>query len=220
MARGIAGLHSVALQWPTIQSNSTRKSRKAMVENQQWSAPGLEQVVELASGILPREFVSADELPGQARQWPTPTQRDHKDGSAKACGSVPVNALLGREIHQWPTPASDTGSGGPHGLDGGAGARGMLAGSGLEKSSGALNPDWTECLMAWPIGWTALDPLPELVWPALHGQQVAPPGPYQHAWEPPRVATGVKDRAKRLRCIGNGQHPFAAAMAWRLLSTK
>ena len=159
-------------------------------------------------------------LVGQVRQWPTPTQRDHKDGSAKACGSVPVNALLGREIHQWPTPASDTGSGGPHGLDGGAGARGMLAGSGLEKSSGALNPDWTECLMAWPIGWTALDPRPELVWPALHGQQVAPPGPYQHAWEPPRVATGVKDRAKRLGCIGNGQHPFAAAMAWRLLSTK
>ena len=217
MARGIAGLHSVALQWPTIQSNSTRKSRKAMVENQQWSAPGLEQVVELASGILPREFVSADELPGQARQWPTPSANEDAAGTPDG----KMQRMLGNHPDvRWPTPASDTGSGGPHGLDGGAGARGMLAGSGLEKSSGALNPDWTECLMAWPIGWTALDPLPELVWPALHGQQVAPPGPYQHAWEPPRVATGVKDRAKRLGCIGNGQHPFAAAMAWRLLSTK
>ena len=38
--------------------------------------------------------------------WATPTVRDHKDGTAKSCANVPVNALLGREVHLsgWPTP--------------------------------------------------------------------------------------------------------------------
>jgi hypothetical protein len=27
--------------------------------------------------------------------WPTPTGRDWKDGSAKACANIPVNGLLG-----------------------------------------------------------------------------------------------------------------------------
>ena len=31
--------------------------------------------------------------------WPTPTQRDWKDGSAQACKNVPVNSLLGRAVH-------------------------------------------------------------------------------------------------------------------------
>jgi hypothetical protein len=41
-------------------------------------------------------------LPAQAAQstWPTPTTRDHKDGSF--CPNVPVNGLLGRTV--WPTP--------------------------------------------------------------------------------------------------------------------
>jgi hypothetical protein len=38
--------------------------------------------------------------------WPTPTTRDHKDGSSE--GTVPVNALLGRAVWAagWPTPTS------------------------------------------------------------------------------------------------------------------
>lgn len=36
--------------------------------------------------------------------WPTPTTRDHKDGSE--CGNVPLNALLGRVawLASWPSP--------------------------------------------------------------------------------------------------------------------
>ena len=33
-----------------------------------------------------------------------------------------------------------------------------------------------------------------------------------------RVLSGVKNRSSRLRCIGNGQVPLCAAMAWRILS--
>ena len=125
----------------------------------------------------------------ESRAWPAPTQRDHKDGGAEACANVPTNGLLGREVHQ-----------------------------GAKTGSLALHPSWVECLQGWPIGWTSLEPLPELFWPALDGHQVAGPGQPQHPWEPPRVASGIKNRAKRLRCIGNGQHPFAAALAWRVLS--
>lgn len=46
--------------------------------------------------------------------WPTPTTRDHKDGSAQSCQNVPDNALLGRVVHQagWATPKATDGSGG------------------------------------------------------------------------------------------------------------
>lgn len=39
-----------------------------MVENKQWSAPSLEQMVELAEGTLPREFENVDELTPHARR--------------------------------------------------------------------------------------------------------------------------------------------------------
>ena len=237
---GVTLIDAVRLTWPTPDANAMNlgespeswDARRAELVTRGYNGNGAGRVLAVEAarqwqtpsqadadgGHLTRGGDRSDELllKGQARQWPTPTQRDHKDGSAEACENVPVNALLGREIHQWPTPASDTGSGGPHGLEGGSGNTKKARALGVP--SGALHPDWTECLMGWPASWTSLDPLPELVWPALHGLQVAPPGPYQHDWEPPRVATGVKDRAKRLRCIGNGQHPFAAVLAWRLLT--
>lgn len=37
------------------------------------------------------------------------------------------------------------------------------------------------------------------MWPAGPGQQ--------REWEPPRVATGVKDRVNRLKCLGNAVVP-------------
>jgi hypothetical protein len=62
-------------------------------------------------------------------RWPTPTSRDHKDGTKAACQNVPVNCLLGRAVHV-----------------------------GSTDMTGSLNPSWVEWLMGWPIGWTVLDP--------------------------------------------------------------
>lgn len=39
--------------------------------------------------------------------------------------------------------------------------------------------------------------------PALMGQT-------QHAWEPPRVASGVKNRVSRLKALGNAVDPLQA----------
>jgi hypothetical protein len=45
--------------------------------------------------------------------WPTPTTRDHKDGSE--CANVPLNALLGRVawLASWPTPTACEAGGTP-----------------------------------------------------------------------------------------------------------
>ena len=61
------------------------------------------------------------------KSWPTPTNRDHKDGTAESCQNVPYNGLLGREVH------NTTG-----------------------KNRGSLNPEWVEQLMGLPHAWTDL----------------------------------------------------------------
>ena len=33
-----------------------------------------------------------------------------------------------------------------------------------QEGGGQLNPDWVEWLMGWPIGWTSIKPLKELIW--------------------------------------------------------
>lgn len=74
-------------------------------------------------------------------------------------------------------------------------------------AGGALNPDWVEWLMGWPIGWTSLEPLEDhriLAWdeePAI-----------------PRVSRDVPNRPARLRAIGNGQVPQCAEEVWKQLT--
>ena len=93
------------------------------------------------SAPTPTEFV---------KMWPTPTSRDHKDGTAKSCQNVPVNGLLGRAVHMWPTPKAQNcrGNGERHG-DGGPSLDVAVGGQ--------LNPTWVEWLMGFPLGWTDLN---------------------------------------------------------------
>ena len=64
------------------------------------------------------------------RMLPTPTTRDHKDGSQQACANVAPNGLLGREIHQ-------------------------AVSSALTGDPMYLNPSFVEEMMGFPVGWTA-----------------------------------------------------------------
>ncbi len=61
---------------------------------------------------------------------PTPTTRDHKDGSQQACQNVDSNGLLGREIH-------------------------VVSASPLTGDPMYLNPSFVEEMMGYPVGWTA-----------------------------------------------------------------
>jgi len=75
----------------------------------------------------------------------------------------------------------------------------------LNKTEGQLNADWVEILMGLPIGWTDIDVATENIeswqgWPA--GINIE-----QYEYEPARVVIGQKNRAKRLKALGNGCVP-------------
>lgn len=73
--------------------------------------------------------------------------------------------------------------------------------------NGTLSPDWVECLMNFPIGWTDIDcdePQPWQGWPAGMGAE-------QFGYEPTRTCGKIPNRAKRLKCLGNAVVPQQAA---------
>jgi hypothetical protein len=109
------------------------------------------------------------DLQRAVKMWPTPRSQDSKHGS---CTDYELSRERGKDLlhvaveraRMWPTPqASDnrdrdnTGSGAiQRRLE--KGKQIMLSRS-VSDTSGALNPQWVEWLMAWPIGWTDLKPL-------------------------------------------------------------
>jgi hypothetical protein len=79
------------------------------------------------------------------------------------------------------------------------------------SGGGQLNAAWCEWLMGWPIGWTSLEPLNELRWLPLADDPA-------DAGEIPRTITGQRNRANRIKCLGNGQVPHCAALAWEVVT--
>jgi hypothetical protein len=115
---------------PTPRVTAERSSRKAMVENQQWSAPSLAQAVEIAQGILPREFDSWDEVPGRSREGallPTPRTND-------GTGTFPLerpedmdNLATRVHRHLLPTPTASDSRGKSAGWEGREGGPDLAA---------------------------------------------------------------------------------------------
>ena len=156
-----------------------------------------------------------------ARMFPTPragktTDEDEESWLARhAAGKVatPPLALAARML---PTPSSGGDSGGPHGIRGGSWAKEKLVETFGEEdavamSGGSLSPDWVSWLMGLPVKWTSLEPLPReeyLDW--FHAQQDGTW--WQEERGLPRVATGIKDRVNRLKCLGNGIVPASLAL--------
>lgn len=98
--------------------------------------------------------------------WPTASARDWKSGKASdatlARNARPLNAVVfagGPKIQRtWATPqARDGNNRGSQRKRYENPARSNDLPDQIGK--GQLNPDWVEWLMAWPIGWTALEPL-------------------------------------------------------------
>ncbi len=84
-----------------------------------------------------------------------------------------------------------------------------------QEGGGQLNPDWVEWLMGWPIGWTSIKPLKELIWLSWD----IDPADMEDDSFIPRVAMGIKDRVNKLKALGNGQVPLCTATAWEILTS-
>jgi hypothetical protein len=76
----------------------------------------------------------------ESGSWGTPTARDWKDTGDMT--NVPENGLLGRQV-------LNRGSGGSSVRDGGENLR--------TAAGGALNPEFVEWLMGFPLGWTEVE---------------------------------------------------------------
>ncbi len=119
------------------------------------------------------------------KTWPTPNASDDRDRGNLGDPCVQRRIEIGKQIN--------------------------LSQS-VSLESGALNPDWVEWLMNWPILWSSLEPcsgeiLPWHTDPANNGKI-------------PRVTKHTENRNKRLKAIGNGQVPQCAATAFIILRQK
>lgn len=154
---------------------------------------------------------SGDGLDTAVKNWPRPTVADTFTGNLKSTqqksGSM-HNVNLSQAVN-WPTPRAREGNSGSYGcasIERNA-DRNYLDGVVIKKEEkpGNLNADWVELLMGLPIGWTDINVAKEDIeswqgWPAAINVE-------QYAYEPPRVIVGQKNRAKRLKALGNGCVP-------------
>jgi hypothetical protein len=135
--------------WPTPSSQESQPTQEFIDEVRSSQKDTHERL------YLPgRKWHTQRTLSRVVHTWPTPTARDHKDGSY--CPNVEVNGLLGRAV--WPTPRANS-----------AMAATITEGADPDRYpnletvvkkrdpsvvSGALNPTWVEWLMGFPSGWT------------------------------------------------------------------
>ena len=153
------------------------------------------------------------------RLWATPTINDSKNNGSASQQERRGSDLNVQVARMLPTPSSGGDSGGPHGIRGGSWAKERLVETFGEEdavamSGGSLSPDWVSWLMGLPVGWTSLEPLPReeyLDW--FHAQMDGTW--WQEERGLPRVATGIKDRVNRLKCLGNGIVPASLALFLR-----
>lgn len=162
---------------------------------------------------------SGDGLDTAVKNWPTTTVADTFTGNLKSTQQKPgsMHSVNLSQAVNWPTPTQRDWRGGCSAnvrKDGRK--RNSLDFVVYEKQQGQLNADWVELLMGLPIGWTDINVAKEDIeswqgWPAAINVE-------QYAYEPPRVIVGQKNRAKRLKALGNGCVPqqvylvFAAIM--------
>lgn len=88
-----------------------------------------------------------------------------------------------------------------------ANRRSGLQSHGKNAILGALNPNWVEWHMGWPVGWSDVAPLSETDWRDIT------------EWETGiEIFTTVgKNRRNRIKALGNGQVPESAVLAWKIL---
>jgi hypothetical protein len=146
--------------------------------------------------------------------WPTPRAIDSDHGGPNSRSSHGNYSLPGAVHHRnlWGTPTANDAKNSATDSQRG---RGTLTAHIVEAETeikGQLNPDWVEALMGYPQGWTDIEK-------SVLGTSDYPAKWIDGTWEDgiPRVATGVKNRANRLKCLGNAVVPQIPAYLWGLI---
>lgn len=193
---------------PLCMDSLPPKSDQALMHEATITRPGRQKPANLRDQVNPESI----------KRWPTPMSRDYKGPMYEKPNTKPRKDYLPNavKLHSFPTP-------GTTGFSSGTGncekANQLYRDNILTEAErisfragngGQLNPDWTEWLMGWPIGYTRLEPI-EIDW---RGWTVDP----ADTGEVPRVGRNIKKRTGRLKAIGNGQVPLTAAMAFTILS--
>jgi len=117
-------------------------------------------------------------VPNQEDKWATPTKMDssnikaerkfHPGGGQHPPLCQQVKGM--KKPEKWPTPMSSDSHGASNvSIKKGNPKYRLREEVHVEKQTsdqkqGQLNPDWVEWLMGWPIGWSSLDPIKELIW--------------------------------------------------------
>jgi hypothetical protein len=190
------------------------------------------------TGITPDGKKRQVDLYYSVKHWATPQAHDAHGGDVKRVGRFGTKhggRNLADDIQLWATPSAadcqgTTGGGQTRSLRDdirqwpSPASRDFRSGRGRQENGhspqlaevigGQLNPDWEECLMGFDIGYTDIDcpnPQPWPGWPAPLGAgqvHVFNADTGQYPYEPPRVITGQKNRAKRLKTLGNAVSPL------------
>ncbi len=159
---------------------------------ERWSQENEKARIETANSVMPfRENL-----------WPTPTVRGNhnRKGLSKNAGDGLATAVrlwmtpkasdsyMGRTARQSDRPAEMTTQ-----------LQSQIYHVEGRQPAGQLNPDWVECLMGYPIGWTNPDCENPQEWPGFP----MPPGFEQYDYEPPRLTDRREHRVNRIKVSGN-----------------
>ena len=173
---------------------------------------------KMITGIITQEDFEAMTSYKIQQMWPTPDANMGERGTqpnwtkTRPSGhhaQYTLNQAVRDNPIMWPTPtANEDAAGRPNGkmqrmLGNDPDIRGKTP---KEWEKGSLNPDWVEWLMGYDRGWTDLD----CDNPQPHDGFIKEPE------DIPRVAKGKKNRAKRLKGLGNAvlpQIPMQIALA-------
>jgi hypothetical protein len=125
----------------------------------------------------------------------------------------PIQTALADKIKRCPSPRANAGTGMCFHGEGGLDLQTAVKVSSVAESGGQLNPDWVEALMGYPQSWTDIEKESSL-------EADYPTAWLNGTWENdiPRITFITKDRADRLKGLGNSVVPQIPMFLWLLIA--
>jgi len=214
--QGVLDFQTAVRMFPTLQSRDFRSGQAERVGRKGYQ-DNLNDYVKLFPTPTVQDYKHRgpnSKQQGLAVLWPTPNSRDWKDTGATQGNRHSPN--LGTMVQKYLTPrATDIGKGEKNEtFIKRMGDRTDNCYQSLPAQvGGQLNPDWVEALMGYPQGWTDIER-------EATSENIYPQAWLDGTWEKdlPKVVKGMKNRAIRLKGLGNAVVPQIPAYLWGLIA--